>query len=210
MPLTPGVGMQVRGRRPGQIDGSGPLPQRASRDGHQITQAGHARFMQAVYDGNVYTGSNPQGTPVNTHAGLSATTPVLTLYNPLGSGVNLVLWKASVGLNAAPNAATIIALAMNLPTAAAPTNLTAATQQNNLIGNTSTPKATCYRVTTLDTAPIAFDYLCAVSAASLIDFVPAMFFFDGCFVVGQGVAISWQSTTAASLLTSITWEEVEV
>ncbi len=215
MPPTPGIGMQVRRRQPGLVDGSGPIQQRSSRDGHQITQDGHSRYQQAVYDGNVWTGSNPLGTPVTSQAGLSATTPVLTLYNPLLSGVNLVLWKCSIGVNVAPAAATVISLAFNLPTAAAPTALTAATLQNNLLGNTTTipgaaPKASCSRIATLATAPVAFDYICAVSAATLVAYAPATFFFDGCFVITPGVAISFQATTAVSLLTSITWEEVEV
>lgn len=199
--------MLQTGRRPGS---TGKIPQRCGKDGNQIIQDGHAHYYQAVYDGNVYIGSNPLGTPVTTQAGLSATTPALTLYNPVASGVNLVLWKFSAVANAAPAAATSVALAFNLATAAAPTSTTNANITNALVGNANTGKGQCYRIATLAAAPVAIDYFAFVSAASLVAYGSGQFFLDGSIVLIPGVAVSIQTTTALSVLASFSWEEVEV
>lgn len=197
--------MQVTGQRPGS---SGTIAQRGSRDGHQVIQDSHAHFMQAVLDGNVYTGANPQATAVTTQAGLSATTPALTLYNPIGSGVNLVLWRLSIGLTAAPAAATVFSLAFNLANAAAPTSVTLGNVTNNQLGNAALPRGQCYRVATLAAAPVAFWFPWGVSAASLVSPTNGDFVLDGTFVILPGVAVSIQTTTAAAIIASFTWEEV--
>lgn len=199
--------MQVTGRRPGS---TGVIAQRGSKDGHQVVQDGHARYYQAVYDGNVYTGANPAGTAVTTQAGLSATTPVLSLYNPIGSGVNLVLWKTNIVLVAAPAAASTIMLAFNLASAAAPSSLTSANITNNLIGNAATSKGLCSRVSTLAATPVAFEYLATATAASLVAYDNNVFWHDGAFILVPGACISVQTTTAASMLAGFTWEEVEI
>src|SRR5579864_8505962 len=95
----------VTGQRPGS---SGIVSQRGSKDGHQLTHDAHARYQQAVYDGNCYIRGNALGTPVTTAAGLSATTPVLTRFSPPNSGKLGVLWVCTVGVNSAPSAATTV------------------------------------------------------------------------------------------------------
>ena len=135
-----------------------------------VVQDAHARFQEAVLAGNVFIGANLAGTAVTTQAGLSATTPALTLYNPPGSTVNLVLWSFGGAIQASPAAAATVMLAMNLPALAGvttgPVTVTNAliTNANIGLGLTGTSTVTtlasgnqgqCYRVCTLSAAPLA-------------------------------------------------------
>jgi hypothetical protein len=177
-------------------------------DGSTFRTSKHPDLMQGVLDGVTFTGANPLGTPVTTQAGLSATTPALTLYNPIGSGVNLVLTSVSVCPTAAPAAATTIALAYNLANAAAPTSTTAATVTSNMLGSTTSPVGQAYRVATLAAAPVAFVPLGGIVAASSTNQVGLFREFKGEYVVTPGTAISIQATTAVAILASISWKEV--
>jgi hypothetical protein len=82
-----------------------------------------ARFQDAVERGNVYGVCNQAG--VTSQAGLSATTPVLTLANPTGSGVNGVLWFAGATFSVAFATAGAIWLAHSAVPAALATLTTA-------------------------------------------------------------------------------------
>src|SRR3990167_3583571 len=100
-----------------------------------------AKYEHSVSEGNVFTGANLLGTPVTTQAGLSATTPALTLYNPVGSGVNLVLLTVTVDITTSPAAAAGLMLAYNLASAAAPATTTLANVTNALIGTSKQPRS---------------------------------------------------------------------
>lgn len=158
----------------------------------------------------VFHGANLGGTAVTTQAGLSATTPALTLYNPGNSGVNLILLKTTIGIHAAPAAASDLMLAYNSYTAAAPSSTTDATMVSAMIGNTTSPKGRCYRVATLAAAPVAFRFLGSVVAASSTDFARVVDDSDGDIVIPPGGCISIQATTAISILASFTWKEQAV
>ncbi len=196
----------VTGARPGS---TGYVPARSSKDGHQVVQDGHARYMQAVLDGNVYIGANPGGTPVTTQAGLSATTPALTLYNPVGSGVNLILWTHTLTATTAPAAITAFCLAWNTATAAAPTALTAA-NVINANGQASTGKGVCARAATLAAAPVAYRWTFNISAATLVAAYSVIDDIAGSIVLTPGVCISVQALAAAAVVASFTWEEVAI
>jgi hypothetical protein len=199
--------IQVTGQRPRS---SGSLPQRGSPDGHQVVMDGHARYQQAVADGNVYIGGNPLGTPVTSQAGLSATTPVLTLYNPPNSGKAGVLWGCTIGVNAAPAAATIVSLyACTVATQAIPSAVTAAKVTNAIVGGGNQPVLQCARIATLPAAPdTPLAYLCEIDAASSVIFGNGQFWLDGAIIIGPAMIVAFQATTAVSLLTTITWEEI--
>ncbi len=82
-----------------QNDGSF-VTQRMGKQGEEMVSQLHGRFYEQNYRGNVYgLGiSNTALTSLNAIAtGLTATaTPVVGCYNPIGSGVNLVILKAFV------------------------------------------------------------------------------------------------------------------
>ena len=201
MQIEAKVGPQVVG------DGSVTLP-RLTKDGTASVADAHGRYQEAVYRGNVFIGANLGGTPVTTQAGLSATTPALTLYNPANSGKLGVLISVTVDITSSPAAAAGLMLAVNAPTAAAPTATTLATQQNAYTSNLSTPSLSCYRIATLAAAPVAIRFIGGTTGAAAIGGVQLVDHVDGEIIVGPGVALSIQSTSAAAILTSFAWEEI--
>ncbi len=186
---------------------TGALTQRSGNGGHQVVQDGLPRYAQAVLDGNVYIGANTAG--VATQGSMSATTPPLTLYNPIGSSVALVLLNFTAGVTVAPGGAATIALALNTLGAAAPSSVTLATIVNANGTTPGAPRGQCYRIATLAAAPLAvrwsatFDATGGISAHSIADDIA------GGLVLLPGACLSVQSlTTALTLVASFTWQEV--
>lgn len=171
-----------------------------------VSQANPTYYDLSV-NGNLYTGSNPLGTPVTTQAGLSATTPALTLYNPVGSGVNLVLIATGIGITSAPAANTVLVLAFNTQNAGAPTATTSANITSSIVGTSAQPKGQVYRICTLPAAPVAFRILGGVAGASANGVYQMIFYADGQVIIPPGVSISVQSSTAVAIVASFTWEE---
>jgi hypothetical protein len=167
-----------------------------------------------VARGNVYTGLNVGGTPVIFQAGLSATTPPLTLYNPVGSVVNLRLVQATIAISTNPAATAWYALAANAVNATAPASTTLAQVFNNANpGITAAPVGQCYAIATLAAAPVAFHYFPSVTWGSAVGISPCDIHtdFKGLWSIPPGVAISFQSKLGVALgVCSITWEEVPV
>jgi hypothetical protein len=188
-------------------DGSAPL-QRAGRTGETMVSDTHAHFAEAAARGNAFIGADLGGTPVTTQAGLSATTPALTLYNPVGSGKNLIVMNVNISVTAAPAANCNFWLAYNLATAAAPSSVTAATVTPAVLGNTNTGVAGCYRVATLPAAPLMIETIGTIPAATTVSGFVLDKNIDGRIVVGPGVALSIQTGSAAAIVAAITWEEI--
>jgi len=183
---------------------------RLTKTGAIVTAQGHASYTQAVQDGNVYIGANLGGTSVTTQAGLSATTPALTLYNPVGSGVNLVLMTVTIDITTSPAAAAGLMLAYNLASAAAPTATTLANVTSALVGKGNLPIGQCYRIATLAAAPLACRFIGGSTGANGISGVQLIDKVDGGLHLEPGVALSVQATSATAILASFTWEEVEI
>lgn len=183
---------------------------RSSRNGSLVVMHGGSKYQESVLSGNVFIGANLGGTPVTTQAGLSATTPALTLYNPVGSGVNLVLLTTAVDITTSPAAAAGLMLAYNALNATPPATVTNATVTSAIIGANKTPAGKCYSIATLAAAPVAFRFIGGTTGASAIGGVQLIDNVDGAVVIPPGVAISVQSTSAVAILASFTWLEVEL
>jgi len=86
-----------------QADGSQLVVARAGRQGDQIVSELHGRFYEQAYRGNVYSSGLAALTALsaNTITLTATTTPILGIYNPLGSGVNAVVLQAALaaGIN---------------------------------------------------------------------------------------------------------------
>lgn len=195
-------------------DGSGKTF-RQSRTGGQVVSDEHARFYEAAVRQNIYTVANQAG--ITTQAGLSATTPALTLYNPAGSGVNGVILYAGFVASVAFAAASVIWLGANTNLAAAAvTGTLTTTHRNGLLGGAQGNKIQALLAATLPAAPVAIASL-GVGLTGAITTVPAIAtlgkFFDGSIILYPGSAISFQTSTASGatgFFGEFIWEEVVI
>jgi len=187
-----------------RLDGTGAL----------VVSQGHAGFQEAVLRGSVYGVANQSG--VTSQAGLSATTPVLTLYNPLGSGKNLVVWYAGATFLVAFAAAAAIFVAVGTAVQSAAVTGTLTTTHRNLkLGMTSSPAAGTFLAATLPAAPVAVAILGAglTGAINLLPAIPPVErWFNGSIVLKPGTNMSLQTSTASGasgMLCEYIWEEVD-
>src|SRR6266516_5053074 len=75
-----------------QADGAGDQPLRQSRMGSLVTTEGHGRFWESASRGFMFsTGSNITALSANTITTTAATPPILGVWNPLSSTINVVL-----------------------------------------------------------------------------------------------------------------------
>lgn len=190
------------------------LPMRGGKSGEASVADAHARYMEAVYRGNVYKVANQAGAASS--AGLSATTPVLTLANPAGSGKLGVLIYAGCVFSVAPAAAAVTYLAANINPAAAAVTGTVANPVNALLGTSGAAALKAFTAATLPAAPVAIAQLGVQFAGALTvanELVPMGRWFDGAVILGQGTAISIQTSTAsgaAGMFCDYIWEEIPV
>lgn len=175
---------------------------------------GHGRFRDAVLRGRCFGVCNQAG--VTSQNGLSATTPVLTLYNPAGSGVNLEVWYAGATFAVAFGAAAAVWAAVGTNVAAAAVTGTLTTSHRNmLLGSSAAMSAIPYLAATLPAAPVGLCLLGmgltgAITTAPLVQTLER--WFDGALVLKPGTNLSIQTSTASgtnSTFCEFIWEEVD-
>ena len=171
-----------------------------------------ADFQDAVERGNVYGVCNQAG--VTSQAGLSATTPVLTLANPVGSGVNGVLWYAGATFTVAFATAGAIWLAHSAVPAALATLTT--THRNMKLAGSQGNKLKALLACTLPAAPVGLSLLGVglTGAITVIPFAQTIErWFNGGIIVEPGQAISIQTgvaSGASGMFCEYIWEEVAI
>ena len=174
-----------------------------------------ALFQDAVERGRVYGVCNQTG--ITSQAGLSATTPALTLANPAGSGVNAVLWFAGASFSVAFAAASAVFVAVGTNVSAAAVTGTLTTAHRNLkLGVTGGNKAIPFLAATLPAAPVGVSLL-GVGLTGAITTAPSSGafgrWFNGGIVLQPGTNLSIQTTTASGTsgtFCEYIWEEVDV
>lgn len=170
-------------------------------------------LQDAVERGNTYAVANQAG--VTSQAGLSATTPVLTLANPLGSGVNGILLFAGATFSVAFAAAAAVFVAVGTNTAAAAVTGTLTTAHRNLkLGAGQGNKIQAFLAATLPAAPVAISLL-GMGLTGAITTVPQVQtmerWFDGGIILQPGTNVSIQTSTASGAsgtFCEFIWEEV--
>lgn len=188
-------------------------PARASRSngGLLVTPAGSS-FDEAVDRGNVYITANQ--TTVTTQAGLSATTPALTIANVAGSGKRVKLWYAGCQTLVAWTAAATVWLAQGGSAVAADvTQTTLATVRNAKTGaGTQPPGVAALAVATLPAAPVAISILGAGLTGAITvqtGIVPFGRWYDGALQLPEGFNWSIQTSTAGTLFCEFIFEVVD-
>ena len=175
-----------------------------------VAQYGSA-LEEAVDRGNVYATANQ--TTVTTQAGLSATTPALTIANRNGSGHRVVkLWYVSCTSLVAAGAAVAIFAALGRRNGTAVTETTAATVVNMKTGDAAAPSGVaCLAVATLPAAPVAIGILGAQTTAAITTAPTGSFYerwYNGALFIDEGCNFSIQTSTASTLFCEYIFEVV--
>ena len=169
------------------------------------------RFAEAALRGKCFAVANQAG--ITSQAGLSATTPALTLYNPLGSGVNGFLHFAGVNFSVAFAALAEVWLAVGtVPQAAAVTGTLTTAHRNLKLGGAE-PSLRPMLAATLPAAPVGI-MLLGVGLTGAITTTPGMQTFarwlHGALVITPGTNVSIQTSTASGTIGTwceFLWEE---
>lgn len=202
----------VVGRQVMTDGGQGRL--RQTRNGSLAVMGGGAYFQEAVRNGSVFSVCNQAG--ITSQAGLSATTPALTLANPVGSGVNCVLWYAGATFSVAFAAASAVFVAVGTNLAAAAVTGTLTTAHRNMMLGGGNPAVTPLLAATLPAAPVAVSLL-GMGLTGAITTVPQIQtlerWFNGAIILQPGANLSIQTSTASGATATFCeyiWEEVPV
>lgn len=191
---------------------------RLAKDGSQAVQDSHAKFQEAVYRGRVWTVTvGAAGVAPGTALG---TAPPLTIFNPVGSGVNLILWKAHMGYISGTLGAGNIVWAYNIQTTlVAPTGGTALTPNNNLVGVATSGQAKAFTGSTVSTSqtlfrPTGVSLGAALATTATFAASPVYEPVEGELVVIPGACLSLQGIAAAGttplMVFSMTYEEAPI
>jgi hypothetical protein len=208
-----------------QADGTD-IQARAGRTGDQIVSELHGRFFEQCYRGNLFGFGLSNTALVSANAiatGVSSSAqPVIGLYNPLTSPVNLVILQASIVIATvaatavAPGGFMWVGSAGNsaVSTGSSPTNLKTLLSPGGSYGKAFSV-STALTGLTNSLAVIRGTSICPINAAGAATAVSlmqgvAVENVDGSLIVPPGgvVGIMNQiSTTTLSVTTSIMWEE---
>lgn len=188
-------------------------PARGDRgSGSLLTANNMALFDAAVERGNVYAIANQ--TTVTTQAGLSATTPALTIANRIGSGKSVRLWYCSATSLVAAVAAAAWWACLGGYSATAVTETTNATVRNMKTGDASpNPQGVaCLAVATLPAAPVAVGVLGgqltgAITTGDLAPFYER--WYNGALRIQEGYNFTIQTSTASTLFCEYIFEIVD-
>lgn len=184
---------------------------RGTRTGASGTADVQARFQEAVMGGYCFSVCSQSALTIP--AGLSAapTTPVL--YNPAGSGKNLVVWHVGLGNLVVWAAVSAVGIGISRNVVAAAITGTAAAPKNLLAGSGNASVATPLTTATLPAAPI-YDFLLGVGSTGAVVLLPQIplleRWFDGSLILGPGTAASIQASTASGAGAWCEWQWQEV
>jgi hypothetical protein len=203
------VGAQIK------ADGSVTQP-RLGRLAEVLTGDSLGKYYELCRRGQIFMASMQAGASLGT--ALTATAVTVTLYNPLGSGINVALLQCAVALTVPPTVtvatANLYVYAGNVNTAAAiPSTVTALTIQSGLLGG-GVGQAKAYSAATLPATPVVvriFPFGQSNQTAVGDGPTAAVDYVDGALCLQQNTAVTLQSIGAAnSGIVSMTWAEIPV
>jgi len=193
--------------------------------GDQITSNLHGQYFEQAVRGNLYSfGMTSTALSANTITLTATTTPIIGVWNPVGSGKNLVLLKAKCGITAAGNSA----VAPGAFVWASSINNAALTLGSNPFNRlTMANSGSIAKAFTIATAltgltnnlviqqASAFGTLVAAQGATATPMVSGdtVEEFDGAWIVPPGgvlALLNTVSTTTISVASMLLWEEVPI
>lgn len=186
------------------------------RDGASLlNQQYGGSYSEAVLRGRVFSCANQTG--VTSPAGPSGALPILALYNPAGSGVNVHVWYVGCTLNVAFTAASAIAVGLHQTTAAGKAVTAVGTVSGNTRNMLASPSLAAGQAQVLlgcTAATPIFLSLLGVALTGAITTVPYLQsigrWYDGALVLQEDTAISIQTGVVSGNLGvwgEFVWEE---
>lgn len=168
-------------------------------------------FRQAVLRGDCYVVGD--GTGGQNPSGLSTAPISVCLANPANSGINAIIWFASMSSIVAPAAAQVVWLGINHNPVAAAVTGTAVIPENCLVGSAKRATVAATTTSTLPAAPTVALVVGAFStgAVTVQMMVPVVGgWLNGAIVLAPSSAISFQVSTISGVagnMASWLWEE---
>ncbi len=177
------------------------------RQNDQYISEVHGRWYTAGYRQKLFRGgTSATGTtiPVST-----ATAATFTLYNPIGSGVNVELVRYSGSVQSATHVVSSVMLGIITNLVVAPTALTALTTGPANFGGSGVPAAQLYSVATLASQATVFYNIGAYGATALTGMNGIEHQFDGMLLLAPGSLVHVVGTAAQSQVATqtFTWAE---
>lgn len=188
---------------------------RLTRDLAQVAQFAHAKYCESNTRGQLFTVSTPV-TGVAPGTALS-TTPPLCIWNPLGSGVYVVLTESYLAYISGTLGAGAIVYGTVALQATAPTGGTVLTTVCANVGNAKKSAASAYQGSTVASTPVLLKPAFTMGAA--LATTPAFQLLakdpiEGAIVVSPASALVIQGVAAAGttplVMFGLSWEEVPV
>lgn len=200
MQINPLVG------QPG-IQSFGSSPQlRAGRRADGIVTELKPRYYEEAYNGNLFYAANIAAQAVS--VGLATTYTGLLLYNPAGSGKNLIPTKVGITLTAAPAATANIGLIGGYLQAGVTTHTTPLLPRSTLLGTGQNGVGGADSAATLPATPVWLTQLMGgFTAAALPGVGPALIDLEGTFVIPPGGFIGIGALAAVTGMFSMNWIE---
>lgn len=188
-------------------------PLRQGNLGEVIVNELHGRYYESAYRRAIFSAANQAA--VATVALGTTTYTGLSLSNPVGSTVNLVLLKASWANSVAVPTAGFVALETGYNAGSNVTHTTPATVYNHYIGVGSAGVGLADVSSTLPTAPVARMFLAQTGTVATTAYGcgPASFVdLEGSIILPPGAYVAFYTfaTNTAAWWFSFTWEEVPV
>ena len=184
--------------------------QRAGKTGESIVGDAHAKYYEGASRGRFFFS---YGAP-QTLTAVNTTYTGHALYNPVGSGVNLVLSKVSVVVSVTSASMTGIVLASNIQTIT-PTGTTAIERQGNCKIGAAAGAILAYKAATLQAAGTAlFPVMHNTAAINTVGVDQLVIDLDGSIIIQPGYTIHLAALGAASAASAVSsgfiWEEVPI
>lgn len=180
---------------------------RATRFAEQATQAAHGDYMDAALNKKLFFAT---ANGVTSTVGLATTYTGLCVSNPIGSLVNLAIYRVSIAqsvINAAVNA---LGYGAGYSATTNVTHTTAVTPRSTFFGTGPTPIALADSSATLPVAPVYIEFMTDSGTATTN---PPGFIADvrGSLIIPPGgycMTLSSAASPASALWLSILWEEL--
>lgn len=187
--------------------------QRAGNMGDTIVSELHGRYYEAAYRRALFSTANSAAV-ATVALGTTAYTG-LSLANPIGSTVNLVLLKASYALSVAAPSAGYLGLETGYNSGTNVTHTAATVVANNFIGVGASGTGLADSSSTLPTAPTNRIMLCNTSTIATTAYngsAPQVIDLEGSIILPPGAYVAFYTfaTNTAAWWFSFFWEEVPV